>query len=218
MLDDDTDGASAVPAKRLRGRPKVVSDAEQRVRIVEVGRGIFLERGFGRTTMDEVAARAHVSKKTLYRFFAKKLELFAAVVEAHRHSMLAFPEGLDQLGIEEALRVVVRFDIDVAEDRERHALLEMAFFGSVVHPELREVILLHGIEKSRLDLAAWLRRRSAAGQLVVDDADLTGGILMDMVFGASRTPPYQGEVEAPEARRRRLEGCITLFLRGALPR
>ena len=168
MLDDEADGASSVPAKRSRGRPKVVTDAEQRVRIVEVGRGVFLERGFGRSTMDEVAARARVSKTTLYRCFANKLELFAAVVEAHRHSMLAFPEGLDRLGVEEALKVIVRLDIDAHQDRERHALLEMALFEAVAHPELGEVIFLHGAEKSRLDLADRLRRWVVAGELVLE--------------------------------------------------
>lgn len=204
--------------KRTRGRPKVASDHDQRKHIVEVGRGIFLERGFGRSTMDEVAARARVSKTTLYRFFANKLELFAAVVEAHRHSMLAFPEGLDRLGVEEALKVIVRLDIDAHQDRERHALLEMAFFEAVTHPELGEVIFLHGAEKSRHDLADRLRQWAAQGALLLDDADLSARILMDMIFGAGRPSPRLGEVEATEARRRRLEGCIALFLRGALPR
>lgn len=204
--------------KRPRGRPKVASDRDQRNHIVEVGRGIFLERGFGRSTMDEVAARARMSKTTLYRFFANKLELFAAVVEAHRHSMLAFPEGLDRLGVEEALKVIVRLDIDAHQDRERHALLEMALFEAVAHPELGEVIFLHGAEKSRLELADCLRRWVVAGKLILDDADLAARILMDMVFGAGRPPKRLGEVEATEARRRRLEGCIALFLRGALPR
>ncbi len=218
MLDGDTDGASAAPVKRPRGRPKVASDADRRVHIAEIGRGIFLERGFGRATMDEVAVRARVSKKTLYRFFANKLELFAAVVESHRHSMLSFPDDLDHLGVEEALRAIVRFDIDADEDRERHELLEMAFFELAGHPELRELIFLHGIEKGQLDLADWLRRQSAVGRLVVDDADLAARILMDMVFGASRPPPRPGEVEEPRARRRRLEGCISLFLDGTRPR
>ena len=218
MRDDGPERTSTPELKRPRGRPKVAPDADQRVRIVEIGRGIFLECGFGRSTMDEVAARAHVSKKTLYRFFANKLELFAAVVEAHRHSMLAFPDGLDRLDVEEALRVIVRLDIDVDEDRERHALLAMAFFEAVAHPELGELIFFHGAEKSRLELADRLRRWVVAGELTLDDADIAARLLMDMVFGASRPPPRPGEVEERDARRHRLEGCIALFLHGALPR
>jgi AcrR family transcriptional regulator len=207
-----------VVEKRQRGRPKVAPDAEQRDRIVDIGRGVFLDRGYGRSTMDEVAARGCVSKKTLYRFFANKLELFAAVVEAHRHSMLAFPDDLDACDIEEALRVIVRLDIDADQDRERHALLEMAFFESAAHPELHEVIFLHGAERSRRDLTERLQQWAAAGKLVLDDAGLAAGILMDMVFGAGRRPPRPGEVEEPETRRRHLKACIAVFLRGTMPR
>ncbi len=218
MTDRDRAGTDVSMVKRPRGRPKVAPDADQRRHIAEIGRGIFLERGFGRTTMDEVAARARVSKTTLYRFFANKLELFAAVVEAHRHSMLAFPDDLDRLTVEEALRVIIRIDIDAEEDRERHALLELAFFENIAHPELGDVIFVHGAEKSRSELADRLRSWTQAGLLSLGDADLAAGLLMDMVFGGRRPPTSLGDKEDREARRCRLEGCISLFLRGALPR
>src|SRR3954469_7259386 len=46
---------------------------------------LFVERGFAATRLDDVAARAGVSKGTLYLYFANKEELFKAVV---RESML----------------------------------------------------------------------------------------------------------------------------------
>ncbi len=41
---------------------------------------LFVERGFAGTRLDDVAARAKVSKGTLYLYFANKEELFKAVV------------------------------------------------------------------------------------------------------------------------------------------
>lgn len=41
---------------------------------------LFVERGFASTRLDEVAARAGVSKGTLYLYFASKEDLFKAVV------------------------------------------------------------------------------------------------------------------------------------------
>ncbi len=202
-------------ARRTRGRPKVASDVDQRLRIVEVGRGVFLDRGFARATMDEVAARGHVSKATLYRFFANKLELFIAVVEAHRHTMLALPGDYDNLDLEEALRRIVRIDLDPAEDRERHALLHVAFAESMAHAELREIVRRHGVEKTRQDLADWLAGRMAAGQMEPDDPDALARLLMDMVFSIGRRPHSTGEMEDPEARRHRLERCIRVFLHGS---
>ena len=200
---------------RRRGRPKVVPDDRQRDHVVETGRLLFLERGFGRTTMDEVAARARISKQTLYRFFANKSALFAAVVEVHRHSMLALPGDYDHLPVAEALAAIVRLAIGADEDRERHALLEMAFHESVAHPELRETILIHGVEMAGRDLTRWLEARAATESMRIDDPAGLARIFMDMVFGASR-PPRPGETEPPEVRRRRLERCIEIFLRGVL--
>lgn len=215
MFDDEEVSTDA--ATRPRGRPKVMSDGDQRAHLVAVGRAVFLESGYGRATMDEVATRARVSKKTLYRFFANKLDLFAAVIEVHRRSMLSFSPD-DHLPVEEALKAIVRLDIDADEDRERHALIESAFFEIVANPELRGVVFLHGVEKSRLELADWLRRRTARGDLAVADPDLVARFLMDMVFGASHPPRCCGGSEDPADRRRRLEGCIALFLDGTRPR
>ena len=43
---------------------------------------MFVERGFAATRLDEVAARAGVSKGTLYLYFSSKEELFKAVIRS----------------------------------------------------------------------------------------------------------------------------------------
>ena len=48
--------------------------------ILDSGRQLFLRRGFDRTTMDEVAALAGVSKQTVYKHFADKQSLFTALI------------------------------------------------------------------------------------------------------------------------------------------
>jgi TetR/AcrR family transcriptional repressor of mexJK operon len=54
----------------------------KRKTVVRAANSLFLERGYDGTTMDDVAARAGVSKPTLYRYFADKDGLYAAVVQA----------------------------------------------------------------------------------------------------------------------------------------
>ncbi len=48
--------------------------------IVEAALALFSEKGFAATRLDEIAARAGVSKGALYLYFATKEELFRAVV------------------------------------------------------------------------------------------------------------------------------------------
>lgn len=61
---------------RPRGRPRGASDTE----VLEVARSILLSSGLAGMTMDAVAARARVSKGSLYRDHRSKDALFAAVV------------------------------------------------------------------------------------------------------------------------------------------
>ncbi|CAO3417198.1 TetR/AcrR family transcriptional regulator [Azospirillum doebereinerae] len=50
--------------------------------IVAAAMDVFAERGFAAARLDEVAARAGVSKGTLYLYFPSKEELFKAVIRA----------------------------------------------------------------------------------------------------------------------------------------
>lgn len=51
-----------------------------RRRILEVAAELFLAEGYGSTSIEAVAARAGISKRTLYHRFDDKAALFAAVV------------------------------------------------------------------------------------------------------------------------------------------
>jgi AcrR family transcriptional regulator len=57
---------------------------ELRSHILFVAKDVFLELGFERASMDEVASRAQTSKRSLYAHFENKEKLFLAVVELVR--------------------------------------------------------------------------------------------------------------------------------------
>ncbi len=61
---------------RRRGRPGGSQGSE----LLAIARGIFLEHGFGKTTMDAIAAAARISKASLYQQHPSKDALYAAVV------------------------------------------------------------------------------------------------------------------------------------------
>ena len=62
--------------RRRRGRPAGLSEGD----LLAVARAAFLDNGYAATTMDEIAARAHISKASLYREHPSKAALFSAVV------------------------------------------------------------------------------------------------------------------------------------------
>ena len=61
----------------VRQRRKEARPAE----LIAAALDLFVERGFAATKLDEVAARAGVSKGTLYLYFSSKEELFKAVIQ-----------------------------------------------------------------------------------------------------------------------------------------
>jgi AcrR family transcriptional regulator len=57
-----------------------VKKDDRRQKIIETASPLFLEKGFERTSMSEIASLLGGSKGTLYSYFPSKHELFAAVI------------------------------------------------------------------------------------------------------------------------------------------
>jgi AcrR family transcriptional regulator len=60
-----------------------------REHILWVAKDVFLEMGFERASMDEVAARAETSKRSLYAHFENKEKLYLAIIDLVRGLFLA---------------------------------------------------------------------------------------------------------------------------------
>jgi AcrR family transcriptional regulator len=61
---------------------------ERREQLVEVGRSLFAERGFDATSVEEIAAKAGVSKPVVYEHFGGKEGLYAVVVDREMRLLL----------------------------------------------------------------------------------------------------------------------------------
>lgn len=64
-----------------------VEEESPRQRILEKALQKFSTLGFAKTTMDEIAAELGMSKKTLYKYFATKLDLVDALVQQNLDSV-----------------------------------------------------------------------------------------------------------------------------------
>jgi AcrR family transcriptional regulator len=65
-----------------------MSSAQRREQLIATGRSLFAERGFDATSIEEVAARAKVSKPVVYEHFGGKEGLYAVVVDREVRSLL----------------------------------------------------------------------------------------------------------------------------------
>lgn len=84
---------------RRRGSRKAIVAAAER---------LFLERGFGAVSMDDLAEAAGVARRTLYNQFASKEEIFREMLLSVSGQLEgAFPPGIETQGdVEDVLRLV----------------------------------------------------------------------------------------------------------------
>lgn len=165
-------------------------------------------------TMDAVARRAQLSKKTLYEIFASKAQLVGALVAAHRRSILDLPCDADEPP-EQAIRRMFRVDADAGEAVERDGLIRLIVAESGAHPELHDIFVAHGPHAAETELTDWIAGQVERGRLVTDDPRACAGVLLDMMFGAMMARPHHG---ATLDRRRRIDAAIAVFLDGTRAR
>jgi AcrR family transcriptional regulator len=61
----------------------------RRTQLIEIARGVFAKRGYEATSMEEIAARAKVSKPIVYEHFGGKEGLYAVVVDREVEHIVA---------------------------------------------------------------------------------------------------------------------------------
>ncbi len=77
---------------RRPGRSRMTA-AERREQLIDTARGLFAERGYDGTSIEEIAARAEVSKPVVYEHFGGKEGLYAVVVDREVRSLLTMMQA-----------------------------------------------------------------------------------------------------------------------------
>lgn len=70
-----------------------MTSAARREQLLQVGRKLFAERGFEATSVEEIAAKADVSKPVVYEHFGGKEGLYAVIVDREMQKLLGMVEG-----------------------------------------------------------------------------------------------------------------------------
>jgi AcrR family transcriptional regulator len=65
-----------------------MTSADRREQLITIARGLFAQKGFEATSVEEIAARAEVSKPVVYEHFGGKEGLYAVVVDREVRKLL----------------------------------------------------------------------------------------------------------------------------------
>ncbi|MFB7371331.1 TetR/AcrR family transcriptional regulator [Streptomyces sp. NPDC056222] len=79
--------------KPRRGRRVRMTGAERREQLLDIGRTLFAAKGFEGTSVEEIAAKAGVSKPVVYEHFGGKEGLYAVVVDREMRQLLEMVNG-----------------------------------------------------------------------------------------------------------------------------
>jgi AcrR family transcriptional regulator len=195
----------------------------KRNQVIDAAVELFLMNGYDQTSMDGIAARAGVSKTTVYAHYADKLALFKAVVERAAESLAIEPKERKRVpaseGVEERLTHLIVSVIEATIQPDFRAFLRIMISESARHPDLAEIMRA----PARVDVAGRI------ADLLAEDAAANGRKTADPLAEATfllrmaSAGPQLDSLLFPkfEPKRAQLEAhtrhVVAIFLRGVKP-
>lgn len=166
--------------------------AQKRTSILTAARELFVSDGFDRSSVDAVAARAGVSKRTVYDYFGDKQGLLQAVFDGVGQSLLGtirqtLDDTLDGIGDADALEpALIDFAMRIATDwldsADYAALQRLVGTGSDQLPDTEDRALTDAPEDAIGERFAAL---AEAGLLDVPDPRLAADHFIVLTFGVA---------------------------------
>jgi TetR/AcrR family transcriptional regulator, mexJK operon transcriptional repressor len=210
--------AAAEPTARRGGRPSREQAALLGDRILDVAADLFLTEGYGATSIEAVAQRARISKRTFYHRFPDKAALFDAVLRRIIQGIRPPPdtplfEGGD---IGEVLRRLARLVVRASVAPMTLALTRLMLTEAQRFPELAAIVAREGSRGDAVrQITALLERESRAGRLAIDRPEFAAEQFLALLMTVPQrrasglgTPMTGAELDVWA------DDCVNLFLNG----
>jgi AcrR family transcriptional regulator len=149
--------AEAVRGSTQSGRGKPKGDKRDRTRaaLLEAARALIREKGYERTTMEEVAGRAGMTTGAIYGNFKNRDELFVALGQAYWPPVV--PKVAPGATFAEAMHAIAKATLAAVHERTPVAVGRLTGIAyALTHAELRARVL--DVTKASYEFGAeWLR-------------------------------------------------------------
>ena len=189
---------------------------KRRRAIIEAARQLFLEKGYGATTLSDIVSRSGGSLSTLYELFENKSGLLRAVVEDACDDLLSAIESatIDDKAPRDALSIIAEYFSLRLADPELISILRVIATETVKFPELGAQFYASGPVAARRLIGDYLRRQQTLGLLIIDNAEEAATLFLQMLLGESHfrslcgLPAWQSETQ----RQHHVTYIVGLFL------
>ncbi|WP_109513124.1 TetR/AcrR family transcriptional regulator [Pseudomonas ovata] len=145
---------------------------QKREAIVLAAIAEFRDRGFEVTSMDRIAARAQVSKRTVYNHFPSKEELFAEILQRLWICAAPRPDAAysAERGLREQLRDLLQVKMDTLNDSNFLDLARVVL-GATMHSPDRAQDWMNRLNEREETFTVWIRAAQQDGRLKTVDPD-----------------------------------------------
>ncbi len=181
------------------------SDSPRRRRVLDAAAQLFIARGYGAVSMDEIARTAGVSKATLYAHFGSKDQLFETIIRDGCQAGIG-PDFLpsDETDLRRALTALGGRALRFLLQEQSLAIFRVVLAENVRFPELGRAFYEGGPGSGRRLIADWLTKQARSGRLVLSDPSIAAEQLMALLraglhFRATLgvpPPPTEAEIDA----------------------
>lgn len=194
--------------------------AQKREEILAIATNLFLQQGYGRTSMDQIHARLGGSKRTLYNYFQNKEVLFEAIVASVSERVLSALRP--PLGAHDLREALVRMGTDyltVLLSQEGLALYRTMASEAAHFPGLAHLFFDCGPGRASHHLAGYFEDQETAGLLSIDDPIIVAGQFLGAVRGNTHLEAiFKAKHPSPEEVGSVVERAVETFLKGLLPK
>lgn len=171
--------------RRVRPGPISPAEAEQREElIVRIATEEFLTKGFRGATLEVIAKRCRIGRRTLYAIYESKENLFshiaAASIPKFRYELM-HALNMDR-DLREVIRHVVELIVESAKNRRAVSILNLVISVRTSFPGIAQMAFEHSFEVMR-PLGEFLRAKARKGALTERQALLRAYHLMCMANG-----------------------------------
>ncbi len=208
---------AAMKKPRPGGRPSIAQAGQIDEKILATASELFLTQGYGETSIEAVAKRAGISKRTFYHRYADKSALFGAVM--HRLVVQLRPapaadahlfEGADP---ETVLQRLAHLILDAALQPEALALHRVILSEAGRFPELAAIIDANSAWKEAIQRIAELL--CVNEKVTRAKAEFAAEQFMHLLLAGPRHRALgMGIIMAPGERNAWTRQSVQLFLRG----
>ncbi|WP_175924181.1 TetR/AcrR family transcriptional regulator [Burkholderia latens] len=161
--------------------PQRLTD-RKRAAIIDAAIEEFLAAGYDATSMDRIAARADVSKRTVYNHFPGKEALFAAILHQLWDATLTTgtPAYRADVPLRDQLLALLDRKLRLLNDEAFLALARVAI-GAAIHSPERARDMVERMGEREEDVTVWIRAAAMAGRLSAPDPVFAAHQLHGMV-------------------------------------